>query len=750
MSKLLSELSRRHVFRVAAAYVVVAWIVLQLGAILFATFEAPGWVAKVFTTLIFLGFPIAVLISWAFELTPEGIKKTESGEGKADKAPMTDLVLVGLLVVVVGSYIVNDLRTIQSHVVAGSPVVQRATTTDGDLSAVQTGEDDRVSVAVLPFANMSSDTEQQYFSDGITEEILNALAHIDGLKVTSRTSSFAFKSSPDDLPTVARKLGVSHILEGSVRRSGDMLRITAQLIRAADDAHLWSQTYDRNLKNIFQVQEEISVAIAAALRLRLVDEGVVSNEIDPQTYDLYLRALENIDRGSFADMESAIERLERVIEAAPDFARAHSGLARAISFSLLTGAKTGSDWLDRMASAGHQALAIDRQSKEAYATLGTAAYLRGDLRRAIDNYAHAERLSALGMWDHFTYAGALVDRGEINEAIRMSEAAAAADPLNQSVYYGIAIARMSAGDAAAGLSALKTAREIEPKNPNAYYFAGTGLYGQGGRAAEALVLAEAAYVLDPADPEIQTLNALGHLSLGNYSEAERWIEEALGNDPDIGFALGVKGLILAARGEREVARVLALRALEPETGAKNFRFAGNNMLIHLAYPEAAGGSWSDKVRGEFQRHWPELFQYAEEDGVWAGTDGGIVSPAALASVDYIAHLKAEGKDQEADRLAKWLKANLRPSQFWTFAANSLLFAELAMAEGDEARALDIIEHEVAEGFVFCWQWRLRDNPYFTPLRTTPRFQAALAGVARNTEKQKARYAALKAGGDKAG
>lgn len=735
MSSLLSELSRRNVFRVAAAYVVVAWIVLQVGSILFETFEAPAWVLKVFATLIFLGFPIALIISWAFELTPEGIKKSESAEHSGGKAPLTDLVLVGLLVVVVGSYIISDLGGREPDTITGAPVVAENT--------IETGADGRVTVAVLPFANMSSDEEQQYFSDGITEEILNALAHIDGLKVTSRTSSFSFKSSPDDLPTVAAKLGVAHILEGSVRRSGDTLRITAQLIRAADDVHLWSETYDRDLKDIFQIQEEISEAIAAALRVRLVKETEVAAQIDPDIYDLYLRALENIDRGSFTDMNLAIERLSRVIEIEPGFARGHAGMARAISFSLLTGAKVGETWIDRMEQASWQALALDRQSWEVYATLGNAAYLRGDLIWSVDNFARAERLEALGMWDHFSYAGALVDQGRLEEAVRMAEATTDADPLNLSAYFGLGLAKAASGDAAGGLSAFLTAAEIAPENPISPYFGAQILAGHDGRMAEAIVMSERAYQIDPVDPEIQTQLALYHLSLGDYEKAMIWVEGALQDDPDIGFAAGVKGLILAASGKSEAARVLALRALDRDTGAKNFRFSGNNMLLDIAWPDATRGVWSQNVMRAYQRQWPDLFRFEEKGSLWSSSRAMVRSTPPLALPAYLSHLKAEGEDQLAGALVSWFEANYRPSQSWTQAANQLVSAEIAMVADEPEKALEIIEREVANGYVLCWQWRLRDNPYFEPLRGTPRFKAALEGVARNIEAQKKKYADLK-------
>lgn len=734
MNKFFTELSRRNVFRVAAAYVVVAWIVLQVGSILFATFEAPGWVLKVFTTLIFLGFPIALIISWAFELTPDGIKKSESGS-QGGKAAMTDLVLAGLLISVVGFYIISDLRTVAPGTIAPASEVI------GD--SIETGADGRVTVAVLPFANMSSDDEQQYFSDGITEEILNALAHIDGLKVTSRTSSFSFKSSPDDLPTVAAKLGVAHILEGSVRRSGDTLRITAQLIRAADDVHLWSQTFDRDLKDIFKVQEEISEAIAAALKVKLIGRTELAVEVDPQIYDLYLQALEDIDRASFADTERAIERLERVIEAEPDFPRAHSGLARAISWAVMTGARTGEDMLVRMEAAGHQALALDRNSREVFATLGTAAYFRGDLAWATANFAHAERLEALGMWDHFSYAGALIDQGRLEEAVRMAEATTDADPLNLSAYFGLGSAKAASGDAAGGLSAFLTAAEIAPENPISLYFGAQILAGHDGRMAEAIVMSERAYQIDPVDPEIQTQLALYHLSLGDYNKAMTWVEEALQNDPDIGFAAGVKGLILAASGKGEAARVLALRALDPNTGAKNFRFSGNNMLLHIAWPDAARGVWPQNVMRAYQRQWPDLFRFEEKGSLWSSSRAVVLSTPPLALPAYLSHLKAEGEDQLAGTLVNWFEANYGLSQSWTQAANQLVSAEIAMVAGQPEKALEIIEREVVDGYVLCWQWRLRDNPYFEPLRGDPRFKAALDGVARNIEMQKRKYEELK-------
>jgi len=235
------ELKRRNVFRMAAAYAVVGWLIVEVCSVVLPTFDAPEWVQKVITFLILLGFPMALAFAWAFEMTPEGLKRERDVVREESITHSTgrklDFFIIGVLAVAVVFLVVDNYWLTEPE----------DETTSAEAIAEASGP---ASIAVLPFVNMSASEENEYFSDGITEELLNLLAQLPELKVSSRTSSFTFKGTNSDIPTVAERLGVTNILEGSVRRSGNRVRITAQLIDAKSDTHLWSETYDRELEDI--------------------------------------------------------------------------------------------------------------------------------------------------------------------------------------------------------------------------------------------------------------------------------------------------------------------------------------------------------------------------------------------------------------------------------------------------------------------------------------------------------------------
>jgi TolB-like protein len=317
MNAFLAELRRRKVIRVAAAYLVAAWAIMQGVNVATPALELPGWFDGGVFVLLTAGFVIAVALAWVFELTPEGIKRTAPTAEGATAAPLarTDLALVAALVAVLGVSLFQAIRP------APAP----------GAGTVATASPFNLSIAVLPFADMSPDGDQEYFSDGLSEELLNVLAQIGELRVAGRTSSFAFKGRNEDLRAIGEQLGVANILEGSVRKSGDRLRITAQLVSAADGYHLWSETYDRQLDDVFAVQEEIAMAVASALSVTLgVDDAPPST---PQTgdvavYDLYLRGLALVrNPGSSDAFLRAADIFRGVIALDPDFMRARVALA---------------------------------------------------------------------------------------------------------------------------------------------------------------------------------------------------------------------------------------------------------------------------------------------------------------------------------------------------------------------------------------------------------------------------------------
>ena len=276
----LAELKRRNVYKVAVAYAVVMWLLIQAASIVFPAFEAPAWVMKVVIALVALGFPVALILAWAVELTPEGMKRTEN-VGPNEFIPQWSArkfaaLIVSLAVIAAGLLLFQLFRSKSASPAGAAPTPEK-------------------SIAVLPFENRSEDKANAYFADGIQDEILTRLSKIADLKVISRTSTQHYKSAPENLREIARQLGVAHILEGSVQKSGDAVRVNVQLIKAANDSHLWADTFDRKLTDIFSVESEIAKAIADQLRAKLTgpEEQVIAAKPtdNPEAYDAYLRGL---------------------------------------------------------------------------------------------------------------------------------------------------------------------------------------------------------------------------------------------------------------------------------------------------------------------------------------------------------------------------------------------------------------------------------------------------------------------------
>jgi TolB-like protein len=343
-----SELRRRNVVKVGAAYVIVAWLIAQVAELALDSFEAPGWVMKTLLLLMALGLPLVLVFAWAFELTPEGIKREADVE--RDES-VTDQTGRKLIYVIIGA-----------AVLAGAVIVLLPQGADEPPPLASADAVDDHSVAILPFVNMSSDPEQEYFSDGITEEIINAVVKIPNVSVPARTSVFAYRDHRGDIREIGSSLGVAHVLEGSVRSQGDAVRITAQLIKVDDGFHLWSETFDRKLENIFAVQEEIAGAIAQALvgELGTGVETVPNQTRNMAAYDTYLQGRAALRK---RDPET-VDLLEQATTADPGFAPAWAALA--IAYQSIT-----ED--DNLAiETARKALALDPDNVDALNAMGAA------------------------------------------------------------------------------------------------------------------------------------------------------------------------------------------------------------------------------------------------------------------------------------------------------------------------------------------------------------------------------------------
>jgi TolB-like protein/Tfp pilus assembly protein PilF len=442
-----AELRRRNVSKVAIAYAVIAWLLIQAGSILFPTFEAPGWVMKALVTVIAAGFPIALVLAWAFELTPEGIKRTEDLDVGKSIARRTGRKLTGIIIAV--AFVALGLFLFQ---LVG--IGHRGTQSDaepGERQSVTAVPANERSIAVLPFVNMSSDQENAYFVDGLTEEILNRLAQIKALKVPGHTSSFAFKNQNRDLRQIGAALGVAHALEGSVRKSGERLRITAQLVRTSDGYHLWSQVYDRKLDDVFAIQEEIARAIAQALSVQLKLGGEGKHERPTQdmaAYGNYLEARALITQRTADNLRRATALLEAAVQRDPGFAKAWAALAqaRALGFYYLVVPMKQS--LEGAESAARKALIIDDSLGVAHSALADVLRDRYDWLGAEAEYRRALELSPGEAETHNQYSQMLLRVAHLDAALEHANRACELDPLAWVPPSIAALIQLSRGDLA--------------------------------------------------------------------------------------------------------------------------------------------------------------------------------------------------------------------------------------------------------------------------------------------------------------
>jgi adenylate cyclase len=404
-----SELKRRKVFKIGAAYLVVAWLAVQAASIGFPAFDAPPWALRIFILIALLGFPIALVMAWVFDVTREGVKLDPGTSGSKGLFAAAAV----LIVLALGWYFY------------GQPSFRK-----GDAATPSVA--DRNSIAVLPFANMSGKTDEDYFSDGMTEELLNVLAKVPQLKVVARTSVFQFKDKGGDIREIGRKLGVTNIVEGSVRREGPEVRITAQLVRVADGFHIWSETYDRKLESVFALQDQIARRIADALKLSLGVSGPVAPRapIDPEAYDEYLKGRELLRQRS--DLLSAIAHFKKAVAKAPEFAAAWSSLSltHEVSFWYTPHMTTAfqTEMLTGEQAAAERAAALEPDA-------ATTEHALGNLARAQFHYADAEQhyLRAMQIDPGYPdvredYAEILWEVGRFEDAVRAAQQLVQLDP----------------------------------------------------------------------------------------------------------------------------------------------------------------------------------------------------------------------------------------------------------------------------------------------------------------------------------
>lgn len=448
---IFNELKRRNVFKVGIAYTIIAWLVAQVLQLVFESFGTPDWAIKTVLVLLATGLPFALFFAWAFEMTPEGLKREHEVDRSQSTATQTGHKLNFLIFAVMAlalAYFAYDKFVLSVDRETALVEATKQTVTEQAASAGVEKESNK-SIAVLPFVNMSSDPEQEYFSDGISEELLNGLAKIDSLQVAARTSSFSFKGQNKPVGEIAQVLGVEHILEGSVRKSGSQIRVTAQLIRVSDGFHMWSETYDRELVNIFVIQDEITDAIVNELRVKLDVEtrAAPSTATSAEAYQEYLKGRYFWNLRTIDNLYKAVEHFERATALDPSYTNAWLGLGEA--WVLLPvweiNDEKAPEQMENARLAAEKALALNPGSGRAHAVLGYIHLLRLEWRDSLANFDLAVKYEPENATVWHWYGYALLTLGNYAGAEDAYQEALKLEPLSRIINTGAAEVFIAAG-----------------------------------------------------------------------------------------------------------------------------------------------------------------------------------------------------------------------------------------------------------------------------------------------------------------
>jgi TolB-like protein/Tfp pilus assembly protein PilF len=719
MPKILQELSRRNVNRVAVAYLVLSWVLLQVGDVLFEALRLDDSVLTMLVAILALGFIPVVVFAWIYELTPEGVKRESDVDRSTSITPNTghrlNIAIVILLAVAIGLFAWDRFGSGSG---ANEPD-DRAPSRD---LATEAGSP---SIAVLPFADMSAQADQAYFGDGIAEELLNVLAKVDGLKVAARTSSFKFRGDEHDIVEIGRALNVATVLEGSVRKSGNQVRITAQLIDVQGGFHLWSESYDRQLDNIFAVQDEIAASIVDALKLELSLQPVAREEAAADTgeaYDLYLRGRELAREPSKERLLRAVEFYEEALALSPNLAPVHGAIASAWIWLEDYGGVSSQDAFDRAEPAALRALELDPTRVDALTAMGFLEDRKYD--NAVAAREYFER--ALAINPAFTeastlYADVLADFGEMTEALQLRRDAVKIDPLSSFLKSRL-------------VSLLVSLREID----------------------EADRLIGEIFALNPDDTYGYEELANRHFALGQFADAVKAYKVLHDGRPGDPFAAANLAIAYELMLDREAAQAWADEArlrgaanrweLEARRSLAQWRGDWDGMFrAGQLYLSKSGATWQgvaslgksdwEAARASFLRSHSRM-KYRQGDepngNVLESLAGLALAEKRLGLESWTKHAEAaqsfaEKKIKDAMVFGRWPNVNLH-----------YLLAQLAALHGDTEQVVNNMQ--LVLDYDMLRHTFILHDPFFAGLRDEPRL---LRIAAEMRDRALSEYAKLK-------
>jgi len=680
-----NELKRRNVFRVGIAYTVVAWLIAQVVDLVLENFGAPAWFMRSLLVILAAGLPISLVFAWAFEMTPEGLKKEKDVDRSQSVTHLTgrklDRMIIGIMAAVI-VFLVLD-RFVLKHENQQAASVAETQTASSAEPAAETGP----SVAVLPFVNMSGDANNEYFSDGLTETLLHMLAQLPDLRVAARTSSFAFKGKDTGIEEISKILGVAHVLEGSVQKSGNRVRITAQLIRGKDGFHVWSQNYDRTLDDIFAIQDEIANDVANALDVSLLggDEAIHNVDTDNlPAYEAYLKGLEQQAMNSYASLPLAQSLFKEALAADPEFIDAKLALARNYQLMGWTGAINAEEALQQALPLIEQVLVTEPENY-----LARAMKLHTELG-INDKFVPEERTrkfqelrDLLPLLPNGSFLRDYValnlsfNQGRHQEAVEVIQAGLLVDPLDANLHdtLGKTFTRMKRYDDA--MVSLQRSLALQPDDPNIYFDIGD-LKAELGDLNGSLEWRRKAVEVDPQDHELAAELARDFFNLGLQEEGNHWAARAIALAPQSAVGRRVRLEQAYATGNTEQALSLAQSMIEDQVSIRQ----GSFFTALAVYGELMSKSGRQREAYDFLLSIrPELEDFASFPGDFKG----------LRMQRQLIFLMPAFKSPEEVQNA-WLQhtANLdRAFPRWREFASSQVLDALMQGHLDEAERLAI-------------------------------------------------------------
>lgn len=710
MNSFLGELKRRNVVRVAILYAVVGWLVLQIADLAMPRLGIPSWGVSLVMMLVVLGFPLALVFAWAFELTPEGIKRTHEVEHHESITHLTgrklDFVIIGvlaaaLLYVVVDSYVLRERGVSRTQ----APSTPTATL---------------ISIAVLPFVDMSQSKDQEYLTDGISEELLNVLARVEGFKVAGRTSAFAFKGRDDDLRTIGQKLGVENILEGSVRKQGDRIRVTAQLVKATDGYHLWSDTYDRQLGDVFAIQDDIARQVVGAIRNTLGKDSVtqavaLADEQRPtsnvEAYTHFLRGQHLLRPRERTGMEAALKEFERAVALDPAFARAHVGIANSLALLVNYQQRDLGGTEQRIEEELDRALALQPDLGEAYAV--KAVVLAEKLAPTSEQIPLLERATATNPSDSqilVWLAQAYGDTGRREDEVRTYGRAYAIDPLAPILLMNYALTSDLYGDPKTAQRLVDELAAVHPESM-ILFNARAQLARQAGRTDEFIRWTAAQARLDPENSGTYESLAFAYAGLGDAAAARRYATRLTVLAPGSARELTTRIVLKVREGK------LADAATLIQTGNRQFGSEPDFLRSRAEYETAAG---------EYEQALQTLLAAMPTFGLREPDVSNFT--AFFESPKAMFLYRQAGNEAQAERIAgsavRYADSVVKPPKGQERGSSLTNRARIAAVSGDRARVIANLQqlHDTG-GAVPVF---LASEPWFKPYLADAQFADLLA------------------------